>query len=39
MRLSSLLRQDLEALALSGLAESLVEADEVLTGGLSVGPE
>jgi hypothetical protein len=28
----------LEALALSGLAESVVEANEVLAGGLSVGP-
>jgi hypothetical protein len=34
-----ILWQDFEALALGGLAEALVEADEVLTGSPSVGPE
>ncbi len=33
------LRQDFEPLALGGLAEALVEADEVLTGSPAVGPE
>ena len=34
-----ILWQDFEALALGGLAEALVEADEVLTGSPSVCPE
>jgi hypothetical protein len=39
MKPSPVLWQDLEPLSLGGLAESLVKADEVLTGGPSIDPE